>query len=229
MTVLVLTRAGYTCAVGKQFNLSAIEDALRAFQAAFPSINEHLLVKREDVTDTMVERILEAYAFLNELLMKDMDLFTPAGLHSLLEMNHIVLCGADAGKRMEYYHHLQATRSRFMKRIRPIREWVLEHRDSANPRKLAAGFYSRNLSQPQLFIEGNHRTGNILFNYLMVSRGGAPYIVTPETALLYLNISGDIKFTDKGKTLENGLRMPGHRKRFMAMLAEHTDSRFLAA
>ena len=98
---------------------------------------------------------------------------------------------------------------------------------TADPRVLATGFYSRNLSQPQLFLEGNHRTGNILFNYLMVSHGAPPFIITPETAVDYLDISGEMKFTDKEKALEYGLKMPGHRKRFVAFLSQHAKTQFL--
>ena len=209
------------------FHLDTIENALTQFRESFPSINEQIQIKREHITPVMVGQILEAYDFLNSLLGKNVDLFTPAGLHSLLEMNHIVLCGSNAEKRMEYYQHLQATRAQFLKRIKPIRLWVESHRKTADPRVLATGFYSRNLSQPQLFLEGNHRTGNILFNYLMVSQGAPPFIITPQTAVDYLDISGEMKFTDKEKTFEHGLKMPGHRKRFVTFLSQHASADFL--
>lgn len=212
---------------GSRFNIQAIRTSLTKFQANFPVINEKIDMKREDVSDEMIGQIVEAYEFLNDLLEKDMDLFTPAGLHSLLEMNHIVLCGTDPDLRMSYYHHITETRSRFLERIKPIRKWVLQNINKTNPWKLATGFYTKILSQPQLFIEGNHRTGNILLNYLLVSKGAPPYIVSPETAVEYLNISGDIKFTDKDNTFESALNLPGYRKRFIALLREKTDERYL--
>ncbi|MDF1567393.1 MAG: hypothetical protein P1P77_05190 [Spirochaetaceae bacterium] len=210
-----------------RFHISAINSALKDFQAEFLTINENLAMKREDVSDDMVNQIVEAYVFLNGLLQKGMDLFTPAGMHSLLEMNHIVLCGSDPDQRMNYYHHIAETRARFMKRIKPIRAWVEKNEKKSNPYKLAAGFYLQNLSQPQLFIEGNHRTGNILVNYLLVSKGLPPYIITPDTAKEYLDISGDIKFTDKDNSIENTIKMPGQKKRFISLLQEHSETRFL--
>ena len=211
----------------KRFNIDEIESSLKSFQAEFPSINEKIDMKREDVSDEMISQIVEAYVFLNDLLDKGMDLFTPAGLHSLVEMNHIVLCGTNPDLRMSYYHHITETRTRFLERIKPIRKWVLKSIDKTNPWKLATGFYTMNLSQPQLFIEGNHRTGNILLNYLLVSKGVPPYIVSPETAVEYLNISGDIKFTDKDNSFESALTLPGYRKRFIALLKEKSDERYL--
>ncbi len=212
---------------GPRFNIQAIGTSLKNFQADFPTINDKLDMKREDVSDEMISQIVEAYIFLNDLLEKDMDLFTPAGLHSLLEMNHIVLCGTDPDQRMSYYHHITETRARFLERIKPIRKWVLQNINKTNPWKLATGFYTMLLSQPQLFIEGNHRTGNVLLNYLLVSKGVAPYIVSPETAVEYLNVSGDIKFTDMDNTFESALNLPGYRKRFIALLKDKSDERFL--
>lgn len=210
-----------------RFHISAIKSALKDFQAEFLTINENLAMKREDVSDEMVDQIVEAYVFLNGLLQKGMNLFTPAGMHSLLEMNHIVLCGSDPDQRMNYYHHITETRARFMKRIKPIRTWVEKNEKKSNPYKLVAGFYMQILSQPQLFIEGNHRTGNILVNYLLVSKGLPPYIITPDTAKEYLDISGDIKFTDKDNSIENTIKMPGQKKKFISLLKEHSETRFL--
>ena len=122
----------------------------------------------------MRTRILEAYTFLNSLLERGSDLFTPAGLHSLLEMNHIVLCGSGPENRQDFYQHLAETRKNFQRRIKPIASWVLANRNGDKPYRLATGFYTRMLSRPQLFLEGNHRTGNIILNYLLVSKGKAP-------------------------------------------------------
>jgi hypothetical protein len=209
------------------FNLPAIEQSLTAFLEAFPGINERLSIRRETFTPVMVGQIVEAYGFLNELLEKEMDLFTPAGLHGLLELNHIVLCGTSRETRSVYYSHLEETRMSFLGQIRTIKEWVLKKRKESDPYHLAAGFYSRMLSRPQLFLEGNHRTGNIILNYLLVSKGSAPYIVGPENADTYLDISGDIKFTDNGNYLDTALRMPGHKKRFRAFLKETVNPEFL--
>lgn len=209
------------------FALTAIETSLHEFQCAFPAINDRLAIRREDLTLEMVSNIVEAYRFLNTLLEKEMDLFTPAGLHALVELNHIVLCGVDARTRSEYYTHLQETRRSFLRQIRGIKDWVMRKRNESDPWRLATGFYSRALSRPQLFLEGNHRTGNIILNYLLVSKSAPPYIVSATTALPYLDISGDIKFTENGNHLDTALRMPGHRKRFRAFLQDAADPGFL--
>lgn len=211
------------------FSIADIERSLREFQAAFAAINDTLAIRREELTEQMVEQIIQAYRYLNTLLDKNMDLFTPAGLHGLLELNHIVLCGVDPGTREQYYAHLQETRRSFLAKIRPIKDWVLRRRTAGDPYHLATGFYSRALSRPQLFLEGNHRTGNIILNYLLISRGAPPYIVSRSDALSYLDISGEIKYTENGNYLDTALRMPGHRKRFQLFLREHVRSCYLVA
>lgn len=210
-----------------RFNVGEIERSLTAFQKEFQRINDRLAIRREELTAEMVGQIVEAYRFLNSLLAKEMDLFTPAGLHALLELNHIVLCGTDKETRSQYYSHLQETRKSFLKQIKPIKDWVLRKRKVTDPYELATGFYSRQLSRPQLFLEGNHRTGNIILNYLLISKKSAPYIVSVDDAHVYLDISGDIKYTENGNYLDTALRMPGHKKRFKVFLRETVNERFL--
>ncbi len=212
-----------------RFNVAEIEASLTGFRLEFAAINDRLAIRREELTKPMVDQILDAYRFLNSLLDKEMDLYTPAGLHGLLELNHIVLCGTNPETRRQYYRHLEETRTVFLSRIKPIKEWVLRKRTDSNAYALATGFYARQLSRPQLFLEGNHRTGNIILNYLLVSKGSPPYVVSARDAHHYLDISGEIKFTENGSHIDTALRMPGHKRRFRAFLKEHADPRFLVA
>lgn len=209
------------------FDLKKIEHSLEEFRKDFARINNLLFNKRETFTIEMKENLLAAYAFLNELLSKDIDLFLPSGLHHLLELNHIVLCGTSTSKRNEYYHHLKETRKKFLDRIDKIKKWVIKHRSDEDAFKLAAGFYAKSLSKPQLFMEGNHRTGNIILNYLLLSKKAAPYIISRQTALDYLNLSGDIKFTDSENGFESTFKMPKYRNRFAEFLKTSVNQAYL--
>ncbi|MFP4011210.1 MAG: hypothetical protein ACLFUM_05880 [Spirochaetaceae bacterium] len=209
------------------FDLERIEQALHGFRSAFSQVNERLSMQREELTDEMVAHILQAYGFLNEMLEKGMDVFTPAGMHGILELNHLVLCGSDPRVRSDYYAHLSATRKRFLKRIHPIRTYVLKNRKRRrDPHELATVFYSKLLSYPQLFLEGNHRTGNILLNYILSSAGAAPYVPTEADAHIYLNLSGDFKLTERDNSFDTTLKMPKYRKQFQTFLREYGDPGF---
>ena len=47
------------------FSIREIEASLREFQREFPRINDTLSMRREELTDMMVDQIVEAYGFLN--------------------------------------------------------------------------------------------------------------------------------------------------------------------
>jgi hypothetical protein len=210
-----------------RFHIDHIDEALRDFQAHFPRINERLSLQREDLTRAMIDQILQAYMFLNQLLEQNIDLFSLGGLHSLLELNHIVLCGTDRVTRLEYHSHVLETRKSFHKGVNAIQKWVIEKSKDGKPHKLAAGFYSLALSQPQLFIEGNHRTENIILNYLLMSANENPFVINARNAFDYLELSGKIKFSDKNNIRKGKWALPGLRKEFSHFLKKAGDAQFI--
>jgi hypothetical protein len=213
--------------VPSEFDLTSIEAALRGFQQDFHAINARLSLKREELTDEMIGNILCAYRYLNELTAKAVDLFSLAGLHSMLELNHRVLCGEESRKRYEYHGHILETRHKFNRRIRPIRRWILKNSDRLDPYQIGAGFYCRMLCQPQLFVEGNHRTGNIVLNYILLKQRHELFVVTRETAFEYLELSAAIKFTNMKRWRDNYLKLPSHCDTFEAFLRRFALSGYL--
>ncbi|AEJ60885.1 hypothetical protein Spith_0605 [Spirochaeta thermophila DSM 6578] len=210
------------------FCIPRIRESLQGFKKAFPSINRRLSVQREDFTDTLLEHILLAYQFLNRLLSRGIDIFSPAGLYALLEVNHLVMCGNDPATRLSFHLHIEETRRRYQENIDLILPWVRKARGKLPPFAFITEFYIKCLSHPQLFVEGNHRSGNILVNYLLVSEGFPPFIVTPETGYEYLELSGAVKFSSKEKVLDTVLPLKKAKKRLMRLFREHGDARYLA-
>lgn len=209
------------------FRLEHIERALQRFQDGFGELNARLCMQREPFTSEMRSNILNAYAYLNHLLGKDIDLFTPAGLHCMLELNHIVLCGTKPSVRFEYHNHILSTRARYQENIRPIRNWVLRRTGWADPYRLATGFYVRGLSQPQLFIEGNQRTGNIIINYILLGKAQPPFIITPEKAKPYLDWSGQIKMSQRSAFRGNRLSTIAVRRQLQEFLRRNVQATYL--
>ena len=210
----------------RKFDLKKIEKALNGVKSNFAEINDQLLLKREMMTDVIIENIISAYDYLNGLLSKGMDLFNPAGLHAICELNHIILCGRDEEKRYEFHKHINETRERFNQGIRPILKWYKKN-TGLKPFKLATGFYIRALSQPQLFFEGNHRTENIVINYILMGRNVAPFILTTLNAVEYFEPSAKVKFTHKNKIKSNLFTFPDQQKTLMKLLKKHVDDRYI--
>jgi hypothetical protein len=210
-----------------RLNLSEIEASLRDVQRNFPQINAVLKSRREAMTDEVVEHMMAGYAYVDYILSKAVDLFDMRYVYHWLELNHIVLCGIDAAVRQEYHTHIELTTQRFYAQekgydIGSILDWYHKHRrDSVWKR--AAGIYVRMLSQPQLFFEGNHRTGALVMSYLLVQDGQAPFVLTVENAEAYFNPSTLIKETQKtrGAVLA---KLPRMKKRFANFIQYQTQN-----
>ena len=74
--------------------------------------------------------------------------------------------------------------------------WYSLHRKKDVWRR-AAGIYNRILSEPQLFIEGNHRTGALIMSYLLTREGQPPFVLTRKNAKGFFDPSSVVKKTKK--------------------------------
>jgi hypothetical protein len=212
-----------------RLNLQAIEYSLRAVQQEFPKINAQLRSRRDSMTDEVLDNMMSGYAFVDWAIADDTDLLDPQYVAGLLELNHIVLCGREADSRQEHHRHIQATAQRFYTQdefnINDILRWYREHAHES-AWKRAAGVYVRILSQPQLYIEGNHRTGALLMSYILGRDGKAPFVLTVENALAYFDPSSLVKETKKTPTTLL-MKLPRMKKRFARFLEAQTDVQYL--
>lgn len=210
-------------------DLVAIEVALRDVQRHFAEINVQLAHPRVALEEGSLVRILSGYAYIGEVIDAGVDILAPGKTQHLLELNARVLCGIDAGERAEAATHLQATEERFYDDrrggIRDIVEWYAMHRKESVWQR-AAGVYVRLLSRPQLFIEGNHRTGALIMSYLLVREGRPPFVLTVDNAKAYFDPSALITRTKK-HSLGTLYRMPKIKANFAEFLKRQASERFL--
>jgi hypothetical protein len=92
--------------------------------------------------------------------------------------------------------------------------------------RLAAGVYIRILSRPQLYIEGNHRTGALLMSYILVRQGQPPFALTVDNAKVHFKLSMLITHTKK-HGLPTLFRLPKLKKNLARFLQEHIDEKHL--
>jgi hypothetical protein len=210
-------------------DLKAIEQSLREVQREFPKINEVLHSRRDSMTDAVLENMLAGYAFVDKAVADGVDLFTLRHATALLELNHIVLCGINQQVRQEYQTHIEATTQRFHEQeefnIDDILRWYYRHEDESSWKR-AAGVYVRILSQPQLYIEGNHRTGALIMSYILMRDGKAPFVLTVDNAKAYFNPSTLVKETKKTATTLL-TKLPRMKKRFASFLRDQENSHYL--
>ncbi|SFK70776.1 hypothetical protein [Methylocapsa palsarum] len=212
-------------------NLSAIDAALHDLQRDFPRINKELFDRRDPLDDEVVDNMLEGYAAVDRLIRDGTDIFAMGQLHHWLELNNIVLCGRDPAVRARHHRLSQATASRFYEHpdggIREVIDWYAVN-SAKGPWRRGAGVYIRVLSDPQLFIEGNHRTGALIVSYLLARDGRPPFVLTRRNAREFFNPSSVFKKSNKRSVMMR-LKMPGLTSAFADFLKAQSNQAFLAA
>jgi prophage maintenance system killer protein len=177
----------------------------------------------------VIGNMLAGYASVDALVASGIDLFALGSSRHLLELNTLVLCGTSPARRATYARHIAATEQRFYDErhggVRDLVEWQAQHKDES-PWTLAAGAHVQILSKPQLFIEGNHRTGALVMSYLLVRDGEPPFVLTLENAPAYFDIFRTLRDTDKNSPTML-FRLLGARKRLGALLREQSDRHYL--
>jgi prophage maintenance system killer protein len=213
-----------------RLELTRIERCLRAVQRDFAKINATLNSRRDTLDDDVVANMLSGYAYVNSMLERGHDPLKRGQHGHLLELNTIVLCGHSLDERRRFHRHIEATEAHFYETpgggIRDVTEWYDGHKGDDAWEK-ASGVYIRALSEPQLFIEGNHRTGALIMSYLLVRSGRPPFVLKVDNAKGYFNPSTLIRMTRK-HTVTAYWRLPRMKKTFAGFLREHVDKKSLS-
>jgi len=214
-----------------RLNLPAIALALRHLQGHLADADLSEDVRRDPLDERVTDNLLAGYAFVDALVAEGIDVFAMGQLKHILEMNALVLCGTSPARREAYARHIEATERRFYEErpggIEDLVEWYAAHR-SEPARARAAGAYTRILSRPQLFIEGNHRTGALLMSYVLQSEGEPPFVLSPDTRAEYFAVSGTLRSVDR-KGAAALLRLPALKQQLTELLSHGADPRYLLA
>ncbi|GAB6906843.1 hypothetical protein JCM12296A_26790 [Desulfosarcina cetonica] len=212
-----------------RIDTNRVEQSLRAVQQCFDQINDTLAMRREALQDDILNNMLAGYGYVNMLLERDINPLHPKQLHHFLELNNIVLCGTDPKSRTDYSGYIETTKTRFYTQeqfsIAHIRAWTERHKKDT-PWKRAAGIYILQISRPQLFAEGNHRSGALLMSCILVRAGMPPFVLSVDNAKAYFDPSSLAKETHKNFF---GLyyKLPKIKKKFSRFLERESNARLL--
>ncbi len=211
----------------RRLDLPAIERALRDLQANFAQLSQHFTEQRDPLSDEVLHNMLAGYALIDDYVACGVDLFDLQQVNLMLEINATVLCGTDAARRVEFTEHLAATEKHFFNNeqggIKDLYHWYSAHR-SETVWKRAAGIYVRILSKPQLFIEGNHRSGSLIVSYLLMRSGHSPFVLSLNNAEGYFNPSSVIRNSAK-HGVKALFELPKIKKKYAAFLEDQTPGR----
>jgi hypothetical protein len=206
----------------RHLNLPAIRRSLTEVQSHFSRLNESFVEPRDPFSNEVLENVLEAYVLIDDYVARGIDLFDLQQVDLMLEINATVLCGSDPVERAEFAEHLAATERHFFNNeeggIKDLFDWYGKHRDES-AWKRAAGVYVRILSKPQLFIEGNHRTGSLIVSYLLMREGLSPFVLTVDNAEGFFNPSSVIRNSAK-HGVKALFELPKIKKKYATFLEE---------
>jgi len=213
----------------RRLDLARIECSLEAVQRDFAAINRTLDAQRDPITDEVRENMMAGYCRVDAFLEEGVDLFELGNSGHLLELNTLVLCGTDVAKRKLYAQHISATEKRFYEKpgggIGPLMEWLQKHRGDDVWHR-AAGVYTQIISRPELYIEGNHRTGVLIASYLLAREGQPPFVLSGTNAKAYFAPSSLVKATRRDG-IGMLVRLPRLRRRLAQLLKDTADAAYL--
>lgn len=172
---------------------AAIYGNLKKVQRVYPSINRTVNCARDEFSDLVINNLMTAYEYINYQMLsnKNQDISSD----NMLQLNYRVHMGNSRTLQLEYSKFIANTNDKFFLYIGKLMQWY--SKKSTNPEDpyaTAAGLYVRILARPQLFIDGNHRTGALVASYELLLSNENPFILTPENAITFFNLASDIKF-----------------------------------
>ena len=158
-----------------RLNLCEIDASLSQVELQWASLDATLqqsgVGHKEPFTTSLRTKMLSAYAYLDDMLARDVLPFSPDGLDQMLALNERVHYGEDSALRQEFAGAIASNADKFDRQIEPISEWYWKHAGRGeHPYKLAAETYVSIVGQPQLFIEGNNRTGSLIASWINLCR-----------------------------------------------------------
>ncbi len=211
-----------------RLNIDAVRASLVDAQQNFKKINTTLTVERKPPSDGVIENLVEGYEKIDQHIANGIDLFAVGNSHLLLELNHIVLFHNSGRTMEENESQFKATRKHFYEAknggIGELMEWLDIHRES-NVWKRAAGIFTHVLSQPQLFLEGNHRTGSLLMSYVLMNEGHSPFVLSQQNAIHFFE-PAELTKKRRKKTLDEYFHLPKQTRRFAKLLKSEQNQKY---
>jgi hypothetical protein len=215
-----------------RLDLCEIDGALLEVERQWPRIDvelQRLKIGRKDpFTAVLRNNMLSAYAYLEDLLAKGVAPFSPVSFDHMVALNDRVHYGTDSALMTEFASAIEANLEKFNAQIDPIAAWYWRHAGQGDhPFKLAAETYVSIVGEPQLFIEGNHRTGSLIASWINLYAGYPPFVLSADNAVDYFAPSAAIKQFANRSTWRGRQQLPKYRKSFRDFWQQHMDTRYL--
>jgi len=168
-----------------------VEQSLTSVEKNWKKIDDELDLRKIGRKDTpftadIKEKMMSAYGLLDILLREGIEPFSKESLEEMCELNNLVHYGLNSKLRQEYVKAISANSKKYYRNIEPIMDWYKNHmKKEPHPLKVASEVYVAILGHPQLFIEGNHRTGSIISSWINMYYGYPPFVLSQKRDFIF--------------------------------------------
>jgi hypothetical protein len=178
---------------------------------------------------TVMENMLTAWEYMDYFIRKkDYDLLSPRGGPDMLEINHRIHYGLNKILREEYQKAIDATTEKFSSQVGPIRNFYRKNKSShTSTNKVAAEIYIAILGMPQLYFEGNHRSGSIVASWVNLVNKKPPFVLTVDNAMAFFKPAQEIKKFNKNSVWRSLTKLPKYKKDFKSFWKNYCDMQFV--
>lgn len=215
-------------------NIKEIENSYRDVLDHWREIDDQLDEEKIGRKDTpfdqgLMDHLLCAWDYLDFFIRKkDYALLAKKGGPDMLEINNRVHYGLNDELRSEYRKAISATAEKFTRQVKPLRAYYRKKsKKSVAATKIAAGIFISIVGQPQVFIEGNHRSGSIISSWINLVNGQPPFVLTVENAISFFRPAQAIKQFDNSSSWRSLTQLPKYKKSFREFWLNHCDDRFV--
>jgi hypothetical protein len=185
--------------------------------------------RKDQPFDTLLmENMLIAWDYIDFFIRKkDYSLLSVNGGPDMLEVNHRVHYGDNDPLRYEYRKAIAATTEKFSRQVVPIRNYYRKKmKQSTSAYRMGAEVFVAIVGMPQLFIEGNHRSGSIIASWVNLVNEKPPFVLTVENALAFFKPAQEIKKFNKRSLWRSMTKLPKYKQDFKFFWKNHCDMSF---
>ncbi len=205
-------------------------DVLKNWELIDAELDNRMIGRKDTPFDALLmENMLTAWDYIDYLLhKKDIDLISVRGWPHMIEVNNRVHYGENQELRQEYKKAIEATTEKFTTLIGPIEKYYRKNiRDHASIYKVAAEVFISILGMPQLFVEGNHRSGSVIAGWINLAYKKPPFILTVDNAVAFFAPAQEIKKFNKHSVWRSMTKLPKYKKDFKIFWKQHCDMEFV--
>ena len=213
-----------------QLNLPEIRQSLIHIKTHINTLNQSLSADLPELSTFSLDNMVTGYQLIASYAEEESDLISLGRSADIFEINITVLYGNQEHRdNQEFKSQIKANEKYYFEKTNSgIGDFIDFHdrHHFSTPWQEAAEMYVRLMLQPQLFVEGNHRTGALLISYILLRNKLPPFVLNLDNAKLFFEYSSNIS-SHRRRSVWMLLNRSQMVKQFAEYLEANSNSEYL--